>query len=46
MLEFLSKDESLKNGYKLNDILTKTRFVYGDESAYDHFNAGKIKVPE
>ena len=46
MLEFLSKDESLKNGYKLDDILTKTCFVYGDESVYDQFNTGVIKVQE
>ena len=46
MLEFLSKDESLKNGYKLDDILTKTCFVYGDESVHDQFNTGVIKVQE
>ena len=46
MLEFLSKDESLKNGYKLEDILTKTCFVYGDESVYDQFKTGVIKVQE
>ena len=46
MLEFLSKDETLKNGYKLDDILTKTCFVYGDESVYDQFNTGVIKVQE
>ena len=46
MLEFLSKDESLKNGYKLDDILTKTCFVYGDECVYDQFNIGVIKVQE
>ena len=46
MLEFLSKDQSLKNGYKLDDILSKTCFVYGDESVYDQFNTGVIKVQE
>ena len=46
MLEFLSKDESLKNGYKLDDILTKTCFVYGDQSVYDQFYTGVIKVQE
>ena len=46
MLEFLSKDETLKNGYKLDDILTKTCFVYGDESVYDQFNAGVTRVQE
>ena len=46
MLEFLSKDESLKNGYKLDDILTKTCFVYGDESVYDQFNTGVTRVQE
>ena len=46
MLEFLSKDESLKNGYKLDDILTKTCFVYGDENVYDQFNAGVIRFQE
>ena len=46
MLEFLSKDESLKNEYKLDEILTKTCFVYGDESVYDQFNTGVIKVQE
>ena len=46
MLEFLSKDESLKNGYKLDDILTKTCFVYGDESIYDQFKTGVTRIQE
>ena len=37
MLKFLSTEESLKNGYHLNDILTKTCFVYKDEKVFFEF---------
>ena len=40
MLEYLSSEESLKNGYHLNDILTATCFVYGDQGVYDQFGKG------
>ena len=46
ILKLLSKSESLKNGYKLDDILTKTCFVYGYETVYDEFKTGVIKVQE
>ena len=40
MLKYLSSDENLKNGYHLSDILTKTCFVYGDQSVYEQFERG------
>ena len=40
MLEYLSDDVSLKNGYHLSDILTETCFVYGDRTLYDAFRNG------
>ena len=40
MLEYLSDDVSLKQGYHLNDILTATCFVYGDEALHDAFKTG------
>ena len=40
MLEYLSSEQNLKNGYHLADILTKTCFVYGDKSIYESFAAG------
>ena len=46
MLEYLTRTESLKNGYKLHDILTKTCFVYGDEAIYDDFRRGVIEIQE
>ena len=40
MLEYLSSEESLKNGYHLSDILTETCFVYGYQSLHDDFKKG------
>ena len=40
MLKYLSDDVSLKQGYHLNDILTATCFVYGDEALHDAFETG------
>ena len=40
MLEYLSSEADLKNGYHLADILTKTCFVYGNESIYKEFVDG------
>ena len=45
MLDFLSSEESIKNGYHLSDILTKTCFVYGKEFIYHQFFDGiKAKI--
>ena len=43
MLEFLNSNESVKQGYHLADILTKTCFVYGDFEVYKDFAAGVIR---
>ena len=40
MLQYLSCEESLKNGYHLGDILTKVCYVYGQESLYEQFKSG------
>ena len=40
MLEYLSDDVSLKNGYHLSDILTETCFVYGDQTLHKAFEKG------
>ena len=40
MLEYLSSDADLKNGYHLADILTKTCFVYGNETLFKQFADG------
>ena len=40
MLEYLSNDLSLKEGYHLSDILTGTCFVYGDQALHDEFEKG------
>ena len=37
MLNYLSSEESLKNGYHLSDILTKTCYIYKDKSIFDEF---------
>ena len=44
MLQYLTEDSQLKNGYHLKDILTKTCFVYGDEVIYKQFSNGVFKV--
>ena len=40
MLDFLNSSESLRQGYHLADILTKTCFVYGNKSVYNNFTQG------
>ena len=40
MLEYLSSDANLKNGYHLADILTKTCFVFGNEDIFKQFVKG------
>ena len=40
MLEYLSSDSDLKNGYHLADILTKTCFVFGNEDIFKLFADG------
>ena len=43
MLEYLSSDANLKNGYHLADILTKTCFVFGNEIIFEQFELGVHK---
>ena len=40
MLEYLSSDADLKNGYHLADILTKTCIVFGNEDIFNQFVDG------
>ena len=40
MLEYLSSEADLKNGYHLADILTKTCFVFGNEDIFKQFVDG------
>ena len=40
MLEHLSSEADLKNGYNLADILTKTSFVFGNQKIYQQFVTG------
>ena len=40
MLEYLSPDADLKNGYHLADILTKTCFVHGNKTLFKQFVDG------
>ena len=40
MLEYLSSEADLKNGYHLADILTKTCFVFGNENIFKQFAIG------
>ena len=40
MLEYLSSEADLKNGYHLADILTKTCFVFGNISIFEKFAKG------
>ena len=40
MLDYLRSEESLKNGYHLSDILTKTCFVYKDQDVYNVYENG------
>ena len=43
MLEYLSSDADLKNGYHLADLLTKTCFVFGNEIIFKQFVDGAKK---
>ena len=40
MLKYLNSEESLKNGYHLSTILTKTCHVYGNVKVYEKFAKG------
>ena len=40
MLQYLSSEADLKNGYHLADILTKTCFVFGNEDIFTQFVHG------
>ena len=40
MLEYLTTEVDLKNGYYLKDILTKTCFVFGNRNVYEKFETG------
>ena len=40
MLEYLSSEADLKNGYHLADILTKTCFVFGNITIFEQFAKG------
>ena len=40
MLEYLSSEADLKNGYHLADILTKTCFVFGNKKIFEQFSHG------
>ena len=43
MLDYLSSEENLKNGYHLVDILTKTCFVFGNDTILNQFQNGVDK---
>ena len=43
MLDYLSSEADLKNGYHLADILTKTCFVFGNENIFQLFSDGVKK---
>ena len=43
MLEYLSSEADLKNGYHLADILTKTCFVFGNNDIFKQFINGAQK---
>ena len=40
MLQYLSSEENIKNGYHLSDILTETCHVFGDEALRQQFEDG------
>ncbi|CAK8673141.1 unnamed protein product [Clavelina lepadiformis] len=44
MLTYLDKDEDLKNGYRISDVLMNTCQVYGDEQIYQQFSEGVRNV--
>ena len=43
MLDYLTEESRLKEGYHLNDILTKTCFVYGDKTIFNEFHDEVIR---
>jgi len=43
MLQYLSWEENLKNGYHLADMLKITCFVHGDQTVYKQFEGGVKK---
>ena len=43
MLDYLTEESRLKEGYHLNDILTKTCFIYGDEMIFNTFHNEVIR---
>ena len=43
MLEYLTQESRLKEGYRLNDILTKTCFIYGDAALFSKFHHEVMK---
>ncbi|CAK8673108.1 unnamed protein product [Clavelina lepadiformis] len=44
MLTYLDKDEDLRNGYRISDVLMNTCQVYGDEQIYQQFSEGVRNV--
>ena len=44
LLDYLREDSRLKEGYHLNDILTKTCFIYGDETIFNKFHDEVVKI--
>ena len=40
MLKYLNSEESLKNGYHLSTILTKTCHIYGNDKVFEEFENG------
>ena len=43
MLDYLTEESRLKEGYHLNDILTKTCFIYGDKRIFNEFHNEVIR---
>ena len=46
MLKYLNSEESLKNGYHLSTILTKTCHVYGNAEIFNDFEKGVQRLIE
>ncbi|CAK8673026.1 unnamed protein product [Clavelina lepadiformis] len=44
MLTYLDKDEDLKNGYRISDVLMSNCQVYGDEQIHQQFSEGVRNV--
>ena len=43
MLDYLTTENSLKNGYNLSEILTKICYVFGDKAVYKEFEEGVLQ---